>query len=105
MRTLDAELTAALESGSYEIYMSVTMGHGVITEITKTPIKYQIKPLELSVSFQRDNSALDDEYILSDINRIQITRGVTVNGINYTISTSKLYVTNTDWDGQFSNIE
>ena len=90
-RTLDATLEAALDSGSFTPYFLVTarvVGGAIKT--TGIPVKFKLEGINLSAKWNSDGTLFDGYSEPSEL-EFMITRGVTIEGINYTISSSYYY--------------
>jgi photosystem II stability/assembly factor-like uncharacterized protein len=103
MRSLPPELTAALESGSYQPYFKAIISdlYTGIVLASETPVYYKLENLTLTIKIQRGT------YLTVAISKttVVLTRGVTISGVNYTIDTSDFVITNSQWDGIFQTFE
>lgn len=99
MRTLDAELTAALESGVYEAYFNVQIidirnGTAIVDTITTG---YKLGDLSIEITIE-SASFIDVNYFQT---RLKLSRGVTAGEQNYALDTSDFFIIDTKWDGSF----
>ena len=81
MRVLDPILQTALDNGSYTPYFAIELYDVDRTTLNDTliPIGYKLQDLELEFTLTEQ---IDDYYF------VRLVRGITLNGINYTVSTS-----------------
>jgi hypothetical protein len=88
-----------MNSGNYEPYFLATIQDNVtgIIFLQTMPTGYELTDLELTVTVQMA-AFMDLPFYRSSI---VLTRGVTIAGINYTLSTSKFVIINSTWDGNF----
>ncbi len=101
-----AELTAALASGQFTPYFLVEMGHmdGAVFHVLVSvmPVAFRLERTSMTVKFQMPAAWWG--YSAANLKFTRLTRGVTISGTNYTISTSRFYTINADWDGIFVTV-
>ena len=99
MRTLPAQLTTAMDSGSYTPCFSVRIFNSLneVVLYQGQPFSFQIGALSAVVRIQTDSFLSTSNSAI----RLRLTRGVIVAGVEYTISSSDYYVLNNSWDGNF----
>lgn len=86
MRTIDATLQAALDSGSFNAYIKARIRRASPAyEQTVNVLKYKLTGTELEIKVEGVILASNPPKPTT----IELIRGVTISGINYTISTSK----------------
>ena len=99
MRSLNATLLTAMNSGQYDPYFLVTiqdtLGGNVL--FTAQPTGYELSDLELTVTVQMP-AFMDVPFYRTSV---VLTRGVTVLGSQYTLSTSTFRIISSIWDGNF----
>lgn len=98
MRTLPAELTAALDSGNYTAYHRIELGDGVHWLLSIEPISYTLEPLSMRARFELSYS-LGDAFGENDIPYVRLVRGVLIDDVSYDIISSVFYLTSAVWDG------
>lgn len=105
-RTLDATLEAAMDSGQYQPYFLLTVrevGHDVIR--TVEPVKFKLSGIEMEATFVSQTETVYSGFGYPHELEFKLTRGVAINGINYTIDSSWYYGTDDLWDGTFETIK
>jgi hypothetical protein len=103
MRTLDATLLAAMDSGNYDPYFLATIQDNFIGNVylAGQPTGYELSDLELTLTVQMP-VFMDVPFYRTSI---VLTRGVTIAGSHYTLSTSKFVIINSTWDGNFQTFK
>jgi len=96
-RIIAQELQTALDNGSYTPYFAITICNDTEEDLVLTPI--YCKLTNLAIEATAENQTYRNIY--PNITKIFYTRGVVIEGILYTISTSKFFITSTTWDGAF----
>ena len=103
MRTLNATLLTAMDSGNYDPYFLATIKDNYTGNVifSGTPVGYELSDLELILTVQMP-SFLDVSFYRTSV---VLTRGVTVAGSHYTLDTSKFTIINSTWDGNFQTFK
>jgi photosystem II stability/assembly factor-like uncharacterized protein len=103
MRILDPTLLTAMDSGNYDPYFLATIQDNYDGKVllAAQPTGYELSDLELTLSVQMPRFMDLPFYRTS----IVLTRGVTIAGLQYTLSTSKFYIINSTWDGNFQTFK
>jgi len=96
MRLLNATLLAAMDTGNYDLYFLATIQDNFNGNVylSAAPTGYELSDLELVLTVQ-----MRRHDVPSIEHRIVLTRGVTIAGLHYTLSTSKFTIINSTWDG------
>lgn len=88
MRTINATLQAALDAGTFKPYIKAIVRRGAVTN-TYDVMKYRLTATSLEIK----TIGLVTVTTQASPTTIELKRGATVNGVDYTISTSKFIVT------------
>ncbi|HVM72865.1 MAG TPA: hypothetical protein VMT91_13970 [Anaerolineales bacterium] len=103
MRLLDPPLSSAMDSGNYDPYFLVTIKdkyNGNLI-LSASPVGYELGDLELTVTVQMA-AYLDVPFYRTSL---VLTRGVTIAGSVYTLSTSNFTIIKSTWDGNFQTFK
>jgi hypothetical protein len=103
MRILNATLLAAMDTGNYDPYFLSTIQDNFNGNVylSATPTGYELSDLELVLTVQMA-AFMDVPFYRTSI---VLTRGVTIAGLHYTLSTSKFTIINSTWDGNFQTFK
>ena len=103
MRTLNATLLAAMDTGNYDPYFLATIqdNYNGNVYLSAMPTGYELSDLELVLTVQMP-AFMDVPFYRTSI---VLTRGVTIAGLHYTLSTSKFTIINSTWDGNFQTFK
>jgi len=104
-RTLPAELTAALNSGSFTPYFLLTVKEvGASILETVQPVQFKLSGINLTAKWVDLAGDTYTGFSYPQDFEFKVTRGVTIAGVNYTINSSYYYGTSEYWDGIFQYI-
>jgi uncharacterized protein YfcZ (UPF0381/DUF406 family) len=98
MRTLPTQLTTALESGSFTPVFRINQYYATSFVRSVDVISFEINDVECKASFHTTTPQ-------EDFNKFTIERGVIIDNIEYTISTSTMYATRGNWENEIEYIE
>ena len=100
MRTLDSDLSDALDSGSFNAYIKVHIGKGAAGELayTQQVIKYTLTALDCTVICEVPTTTL------SNMTKFYIERGITEDGTPNTISTCFFYIDHLAFNGRLMSL-
>ena len=103
MRLLNATLLAAMDTGNYDLYFLATIQDNFNGNVylSAAPTGYELSDLELVLTVQMP-AFMDVPFYRTSI---VLTRGVTIAGLHYTLSTSKFTIINSTWDGNFQTFK
>ena len=92
MRTLDATLLASMDTGNYDPYFLATIQDNFTGNVilSAAPTGYELSDLELVLTVQMA-AFMDVPFYRTSV---VLTRGVTIAGLHYTLSTSKFVIIN-----------
>lgn len=100
-RTINATLEAALASGSYDVYLKVSLiGYDATSLVLSTTniTKYKLTPKD-ELFVQAVHTYTVDDYNYQKYTRVYIERGVTISGTNYYVRSSLFYIDQIVGDG------
>ena len=99
-RTLPPILSAAMDSGQFNSYFLLTVkevGFGIL--FTVEPTAFKLSGIELTVTYPTQTKDAFDGFSFPQDVSFTLTRGITSNGVNYTIDSSEYFGVSAKWDG------
>lgn len=104
-RALDPTLEAALDSGNFSPYFLVTVREvGFAVRETATPTYFKLSGINLTVKWKRLAGSVYGGFNYPHQLEFKITRGVTIQGVNYTIDSSWYFGVTQTWNGIFQTV-
>jgi len=104
-RTLNATLSAAMDSGAFQMYARIVARRGATEIESAIPVAFKLSGINMKAKWEKQDASIFSSVTYFHEIEFKLTRGVTVAGVNYTIDSSWYFGTGGKWDGIFMEIE